>query len=280
MGALPLRQMELGVTIGWFWVPPVTREVYWSPGYVGWVRTSDYVGWVPLAPGEIYYGRGNYGRNSVNITNININQVNITNVYRNADVNNGATLVRRSTFATASPKIVDVDQSVIRQKIFTRDNISIGTPEIKPTRASYFSSDRSVTAAKHPPQAVRNVQIPQLKQSRPFIKEADKSVLNPGIVPKTLPVTTVTTPRTLGKGNPMIQQVQPEEKGKGAEPRGGPTGRGERQQVRPAEKKPAERVQPDSPEGGRENKDRTKPAEPDERPQKEKKKQGDGERER
>jgi len=40
--------------IGWFWVPPIAREVYWSPGYVGWVRTNDYVAWVPLAPGEIY----------------------------------------------------------------------------------------------------------------------------------------------------------------------------------------------------------------------------------
>jgi hypothetical protein len=69
------------INIGWFWVPPVTREVYWSPGYVGWVRTPDYVAWVPLAPGEMYYGRGNYGRHSVNITNVkNINQVNITNV--------------------------------------------------------------------------------------------------------------------------------------------------------------------------------------------------------
>ena len=68
---------SFGINIGWFWVPPVAREVYWGPGYVGWVRTADYVAWVPLAPGEIYYGRGNYGRHSVNITNVNINQVKI-----------------------------------------------------------------------------------------------------------------------------------------------------------------------------------------------------------
>ncbi len=311
---------SFGVNIGWFWVPPIASEVYWSPGYVGWVRTANYVAWVPLAPGEIYYGRGYYGRNSVNITNININQVNIANVYKNVYVNNGVTVVNRNTFATASPRIVNVNQSVIQQKIFTRNNISIGTPAIKPTRASYFSSARSVPAAKRPPLAVRNVQTTQLKQSRPFIKEADKSVLNPGIKPKTLPVNTVTTPRTPGKGKPMIQQVKPAERVKPSGPVVSPTGRGEKQQVKPSEKKPivpeggpaprGERKQvkpsekkpvvpeggpapkgekqqvkpaekkPVAPEGGREKKDKKKPAELDESPPKDKKKQGEEEPER
>jgi len=236
---------SFGISIGWFWVPPVAREVYWSPGYVGWVRTADYVAWVPLAPGEIYYGRGNYGRHSVNITNVNINQVNITNIYKNVYVNNGVTVVNRNTFATASPRIASVNQSVIREQIFTRKNISIGTPAIKPTRASYFSSAKSVSAAKRPPLAVRNIQPTQLKQSRPFIKEADKSVLNPGIKPKTLPVNTVKTPRTPGKGKPMIQQVKPAERVKPTGTVVSPTGRGEKQQV-----KPAERVKTTGPEVG------------------------------
>ena len=273
---------SFGVNIGWFWVPPIAREVYWSPGYVGWVRTANYVGWVPLAPGETYYGRGNYGRNSVNITNVNINQVNITNVYKNVYVNNGVTVVNRNTFATASPRIVNVNQSVIQQKIFTKNNISVGTPAIKPTRASYFSSARSVSAAKRPPQAVRNIQTTQLKQSRPFIKEADKSVLNPGIKPKTLPVNTVTTPRTPGKVKPMIQQVKPAERVKPSGPVVSPTDRGKKQQVQPEEKRkpvvpeggpaprgkmkqvtPAERVKPTAPEGGttvRGGKQQVKPA--------------------
>jgi hypothetical protein len=244
--------------IGWFWVPPVTREVYWSPGYVGWVRTADYVAWVPLAPGEIYYGRGNYGGNSVNITNININQVNITNVYKNVTVNNGVTIVNRNTFATASPQIVKVDQGTIQQRIFTKNNVSIGTPEIKPTRESYFASTRTVSEAKLPPPAVKNIQTEQLKQSRPFIKEADKSVLNPGSKPKALPVNSVTVPRTRGKEKqiklqvipadkvktsaPAVsptdrgeeRQLQSEEKRKPVTSEGGPTGRGEKQQVAPA----------------------------------------------
>ncbi|MBF8259078.1 MAG: hypothetical protein HW377_1452, partial [Actinobacteria bacterium] len=58
------------VGFGWCWVPPSRGDVFWAPGYVGWVRTGDYVAWVPLAPREVYYGHGNYGRNSVNITNV------------------------------------------------------------------------------------------------------------------------------------------------------------------------------------------------------------------
>ena len=311
---------SFGVNIGWFWVPPVAGAVYWGPGYVGWVRTADYVAWVPLAPREIYYGRGNYGPNSVNITKININQVNITDVYKNVYVNNGATVVNRNTFATASPRIVSLNQNIIQQKIFTKNNMSVGTPAIKPTRASYFASDRSIPPVKLPPQHVRNLQTTQLKKSRPFIKEADKSVLNPGIKPKALPVNTVTTLRTPGKGKPMIQQFKPDEKGKTAVPQRGPTGRtdeqefklidkkpvvseggstpkGEKKQVKSVKKKPAVseggtapkgkkkqvksvKKKPVAPEGSREPKDKKKPAELDKSPQKDKKKQGEEEPER
>ena len=265
---------SFGVNIGWFWVPPAAREVYWSPGYVGWVRTADYVAWVPLAPGETYYGRGNYGRHSVNITNVNIKRVNVTNVYKNVTINNGVTVVNRNTFATASPRIVNVPHNVIQQRIFTRNNISIGTPAIKPKRESYFSSGRSVPTSKRPPAAVRNVQMTHLKQSRPFIKEADKSVLNPGVKPQTLPIHTVAAPRTPGKGKPKIQQVKPAESVKPSAPKDGPTGRGEKQRVKPAEKKPV------APEGRREKKDKKKPAGLDGSPQKNKNNPGKKEPER
>ncbi len=221
------------VNVGWCWVPPIAGDVYWSPGYVGWVRTADYVGWVPLAPGEIYYGRGHYGRNSVNITNVNINQVNITNVYKNVYVNNGATVVSRNTFATASPKIVNVTQAVVQQRIFTKNNISVGTPAIKPTKASYFMSSKKISAAKLPPQPVRNLRVTQLKQSRPFIKDPNKSVMNPGATAQKLPVNKATVRRTPGKGKPTIQTLQPAAPGKAVLP-GGLT---PRKEIKPLEKK-------------------------------------------
>jgi len=201
-------------SVGWCWIPPSAGEVYWGPGYVGWVRTADYVAWVPLAPGDIYYGRGYHGRHSVNITNIDINRVNITHVYKNVHVNNGVTIVNRSTFATASPRIVNVNQNIVRQKIFVKNNISIGTPAIKPSRASYFVSDKPIPHTKLPPQIVRHLQVKELKQSRPFVKTRDRSVLNQGERPKPLPVKTITVPRTPGKGRPLIQPGQHKEKSK------------------------------------------------------------------
>jgi len=234
-------------------VPPVTHEVYWSPGYVGWVRTPNYVGWVPLAPGETYYGRGYYGRNSVNITKVNIKQVNITNVYKNVYVNNGATVVNRNTFNTGTPTVVNFNKNSIQRQIFVKNNFSVGAPDIKPTKATYFTSAKTIMPSKLPPQPVRNLQLKELKKSRPFMKAQDKSVLQPGVKPKALPVNTVKTPRTPGKGKPMIQQVKPAEK-KHAAPEGGPAPR----QIKPSEKRAI------VPEGGttvRGGKQQVKPAE-------------------
>ena len=283
--------------VGWCWVPPVRSEVYWGPGYVGWVRTGDYVAWVPLAPRETYYGRGYYGPYSVNITNVNVTQVNVTNVYKNVYVNNGVTVVNRNTFNTASPSIVNVHQNIIQQNIFTKNNISVRGPEVKPSKASYFASAKQIPPAKLPPQPIRNVQVTQLKQSRPFIKEANKSVLTPGVRPQILPVNNVTTRRTPGKGIPTIQPVQlgghavpsasppkgerpqmklpernprvpqggsapkvdtPPER-KPAVPVGAPAPKAEKPQVKPPERKPA------APVGGPTPKEEKKPAGPAEK---------------
>ena len=223
--------------VGWCWVPPVRGEVYWSPGYVGWVRTGDYVAWVPLAPRETYYGRGYYGPHSVNITNVNITQVNVTNVYKNVYVNNGVTVVNRNTFNTASPTIVNVHQNVIQQNIFVKNNISVSGPQIQPSKASYFGSDKHIAPAKLPPQHVRDLSVRQLKESRPYTKDPGRSVLNRGSRTETLPVNRVAAPRTLHEGKPTVRQVPPAEKGKSA---GSPAPIGERPQMKPQEKgKPA-----------------------------------------
>jgi hypothetical protein len=92
---------------GWAWYPGVvSARYYWRPalvGFFGWGSPGlsvgigfgsgwgwGNVGWVPLAPYEIYrpwYGRGFGGRTVNNITVIN--NTNITNVYRNARQFNG-----------------------------------------------------------------------------------------------------------------------------------------------------------------------------------------------
>jgi hypothetical protein len=87
---------------GWFWVPPTAQQAFWCPGEVAWNYTPTYVSWVPLAPGEVYYGYGYYGPHSVNLRNAPINNGMVTHAYRNAGVSNAVTVVSRETFVSGS----------------------------------------------------------------------------------------------------------------------------------------------------------------------------------
>ena len=87
---------------GWCWVPPAFGAAYWGPGYVGWVVTPSYVAWVPLAPGETYYGYGHYGPGSVNITTVNANTVVVNRTYVNAKHDHAVNVVVRDSFGTGS----------------------------------------------------------------------------------------------------------------------------------------------------------------------------------
>ncbi len=169
--------------------------------------------------------------------------IKITNVYKNVYVNNGVTVINRNTFATSSPRFARVDQNIIQQKIFVKNNISIGTPSIRPTRSSYFVSTKPIPQAKRPPQRVRDVHVKELKQLRPFVKTPEKSVLNPGARPKPLPLNTLTAPKARGKGKPMIQPVMPLEKEKPRAREVVPANRSIKRQVMPEE-----RVNPVRPE--------------------------------
>ncbi len=56
----------------WYWAPPVTVKVgylggcaCWYPGRVAWIHTGIDIGWVPLAPAEIYYSHHHWGPGAV-----------------------------------------------------------------------------------------------------------------------------------------------------------------------------------------------------------------------
>lgn len=95
---------------GWCWIPPVRGAVYWGPGWVGWVVTPTYLGWVPLAPGEVYYGYGYYGPGSVNIINVNINTIVVNRNYKNIHVKNSVTVIDRNDFEKGRWKPVKVKE--------------------------------------------------------------------------------------------------------------------------------------------------------------------------
>ena len=178
--------------IGWFWVPPQRRQVYWGPGYVGWVRTRDHVAWVPLAPREVYYGYGNYGPNSVDIRKRNVREINITNItYKNVQVNNSVTVINNNTFVTGRREAVN-----IKENPFLTEKISIGRPDIKPEKASFAPVVKTIEPAKLPPQQVNRIAVKELKQERRLVKEQNQSVINRGEPVKALVVKAVEQPKS------------------------------------------------------------------------------------
>jgi len=100
-----------GGNYGWCWYPGVLGvRHFWSPGLVAFFGYGGggfgvgfgfgNIGWVPLAPYEVFHpwwGRGYYGVGGFN-RYVNVANVNVVNVYRNARVMNGVTAVSTADF--------------------------------------------------------------------------------------------------------------------------------------------------------------------------------------
>ena len=152
---------------GWCWVPPLAGDVFWAPGYVGWVTTPTHVGWVPLAPGEVYYGRGYYGRHSVNVTNVtNITIINRRNVYRNAARSNGVTSVERSSFVTGRGRYTRHSGD-----IFRKERVLAGRPEPRlDSREIRMPRVRNIPTDRLPPKTVVSQPVRELRERFPRVE--------------------------------------------------------------------------------------------------------------
>lgn len=156
---------------GWLWVPPSRGAVYWAPAYVGWVYTSDYICWVPLAPGEIYYGYGNYGPYSVNITNVNVNVTKI--VYKNINAPNGYAVIHKKNFLTAK-QIYEK----LKENPFISRKIQVGRPEFDPKEAKKIKVGKRFSREdKKPPKILMERKIETLKEKKPFIVKESPDLL-------------------------------------------------------------------------------------------------------
>ncbi len=226
-------------SIGWCWVPPLATAVYWGPGFVAWISTPTYVSWVPLAPREIYYGRGYYGPYSVNVTNVNINRININNVYANAKIVNAVTVVNRQTFITGrAERIADAPRNPFTAGV----KPSIGRPDIKPGRATAFPNPTKVVTEKKLPSREIITSAERIR-NRPVAAHKDISVFKPGERAASMRVNRVEQPKP-------ITSVQKPEPGKPSMQRG-EAGKApaERREVSPP---PAQRGQPGGPSMQRE----------------------------
>ncbi|MGB9630271.1 MAG: DUF6600 domain-containing protein, partial [Thermodesulfobacteriota bacterium] len=111
---------------GWVWVPPVPRVIFWHPGAVAWHIGPNYVSWVPLAPGEIYYGYRYYGPYSVNLNRPNLSIP--RNIFVNAKVKDAVVTLPKDSFFKKHP----VAKIEIKENPFLNPGKISGPPVEKP----------------------------------------------------------------------------------------------------------------------------------------------------
>ncbi len=155
---------------GWCWIPPSIDDIYWGPGYVGWVNTPEYIGWVPLAPGEIYYGYGYYGPRSINITTINVNTI-VVKPFRNAPIYNSVTVVKRDTFGTQRPILLRPGENP-----FLKHRDDSFPPAMNPEKPLPIQQRIIGPALKQPPERIQRIKPAEIKIERKLLKERDASV--------------------------------------------------------------------------------------------------------
>jgi hypothetical protein len=161
---------------GWCWVPPHHGAAHWGPGYVGWVHTPTYVSWVPLAPGDTYYGYGDYGPGSVNINTININMINVQQHFRNIDARNAVTSLHRDTFFHGRRSDFRLHENPFKER-----NVGFGPPPlVKPDRTTVSPVIRKIPVAKLPPPRVQQIQPEKIRRERRLVTDERGSVFRPG----------------------------------------------------------------------------------------------------
>ncbi|MEK6744192.1 MAG: DUF6600 domain-containing protein [Nitrospirota bacterium] len=195
---------------GWCWVPPVAGGVYWSPGFVGWIVTPGYVAWVPLAPGEVYYGYGYYGPGSVNITTINISTVVVNRTYVNARHGHAVTVVKRDTFGTGRREFVRTEGNPFLQAHREHEqDIVVAPPQVRPTRPIVLvppeARDQARQRQRPPEREHVRQEIPATRHEPPPSMRTEQPPRTPAVPPAVRTERQRETP-------PMVQQrhVPPE----------------------------------------------------------------------
>jgi hypothetical protein len=174
------------VNNAWIWVPGpnVLRPVY-APAVVGWVggkfSSGPGVGWVPLAPGEVFvpgYHVSQAYVNRVNTTNTAVTEARVTNVYNTVVVNHnagasdvayanrnatgGVTVVSRDTFVNGRP--VGRSMVSVPSKELASAPVSSAIA-IEPAKASVIGVAKPATT--QPPSSVTTRTVVALRTPAP-----------------------------------------------------------------------------------------------------------------
>ncbi|HLK17314.1 MAG TPA: FecR family protein [Bryobacteraceae bacterium] len=203
---------------GWCWYPgPIFAHPYWAPAYVGFFGWGGGIGigfgfgglgWVPLAPFEVFhpwYGRGFYagfrGGGFARGTTI-VNNINIANTYRNARVPGGVSGTAANQFGRNGAQITSLSHSQIQSA-----GLVHGAVPVAPGRSSLqmsnrtpngnFAQSRATTFASHmQAPAVSHVSFANQQRGMQQLSHSDFSAPS----------------RSLsrgGLGNPGVQSARP-----------------------------------------------------------------------
>jgi len=160
---------------GWAWYPgPVFGNYFWAPAYVGFFGWGGLgvgvgfgfggLGWVPLAPFEVFHpwwGRGFYGgfHSGVLAHNAILAHANLTNVYRNARVTGAVTGVNANQFGRSGAQFQTLNHAQIQGAGLVR-----GAVPVSPSRSSLQFSNRAASgnfAQSHATSFASHMQAPQ-----------------------------------------------------------------------------------------------------------------------
>ncbi len=216
--------------LGWVWVPG--SRMIWAPGYVRFIYGPDWVAWVPLAPGEVYYYNPGV---SVHI------EVNLIN-YR---VPGAVIIVPRQTFVTG---VVVKRRFVAPRDPIRAGRVAVGPPPIVPTRASLQPVPDRVVKAKHlPPPIIHRPVVYLHPPSKPPARfEHRRKEIQEAVKQGRPPI--VATPRIEQRRPPVIEERGTSEKvHKDITVRKAIPGMG-KEQTRPSHRPPVEKRAPRPPE--------------------------------
>jgi hypothetical protein len=185
------------VGTNWVWVPgpAMVRPVY-APALVAWLgggpqarfSFGNGVGWVPLAPGEVFLPSYRVSRsyvNTVNLTNTRVEMTTITNTYNtvvinhsssapgityaNRLVNGGVTIVPRETFVNSQP----VARNTVTVSAKELANLPVThIVSVEPAHASVMSATKP--SATQPPAAMRNREVVALRTPAVIPQSSDQ----------------------------------------------------------------------------------------------------------
>ena len=246
----------------WYWLPPVRRVVAdtprffigfgWYPGRVGWIHSGPSIGWVPLAPDEVYYGYRPWGHRTVIVHQTTVINVSLTG-YRYLDE---AVIVHRDHLYRGSRYTPYVQRNISKATIL---NTYKPATVINNTVVNTFDTDKrrfamsDVTVERKPHSTVLN----RINHNQQLVQDADRfnreriqqdvaqiknlpqpstgtKVRTPMLTNKMVDANKITKP--LHTGTLPRKEIKPQERQRqlvsGSEQRRGPHEQGETSQIR------------------------------------------------